>query len=256
MQSLQADGQQVLVQKDLAAQVERLPLPGLECTGPQVPGRDLIADSLGLGLDLLDDGIPDGPDSVPVQSVPKQVHATWPGLGRPLDGPTRLFTGLVYKSIRGVTQLVGASIDVALAQLAPLLGESVPGPEREAMLANGPGHGCGHNLLGTASAFAAIAAKMARANPRRVGAIAGDLAGVEEIFALKDLMTRLGVVNLDCRQDGAAFDPSWGRASYLFNSTIVGIESADALLLVGTNPRREAAVLNARIRKHWRTSAH
>ena len=103
-------------------------------------------------------------------------------------------------------------------------------------------------------AFAAIAAKMARANPRRVGAIVGDLAAVEEIFALKDLMTRLGVVNLDCRQDGAAFDPSWGRASYLFNSTIAGIESADALLLVGTNPRREAAVLNARIRKHWRAS--
>jgi NADH-quinone oxidoreductase subunit G len=104
------------------------------------------------------------------------------------------------------------------------------------------------------AAFAAIAAKMARANPRRVGAIVGDLAAVEEIFALKDMMTRLGVVNLDCRQDGAAFDPSWGRASYLFNSTIAGIESADALLLVGTNPRREAAVLNARIRKHWRAS--
>ena len=103
-------------------------------------------------------------------------------------------------------------------------------------------------------AFAAIAAKMARANPRRVGTIVGDLAAVEEIFALKDLMTRFGVVNLDCRQDGAAFDPSWGRASYLFNSTIAGIESADALLLVGTNPRREAAVLNARIRKRWRTS--
>ena len=103
-------------------------------------------------------------------------------------------------------------------------------------------------------AFAAIAARMARANPRRVGAIVGDLAAVEEIFALKDLMTRLGVVNLDCRQDGAAFDTSWGRATYLFNATIGGIESADALLLVGTNPRREAAVLNARIRKHWRTS--
>jgi NADH-quinone oxidoreductase subunit G len=103
-------------------------------------------------------------------------------------------------------------------------------------------------------AFAAIAARMARANPHRVGAIVGDLAAVEEIFALKDLMTRLGVVNLDCRQDGAAFDPSWGRATYLFNATIGGIESADALLLVGTNPRREAAVLNARIRKHWRTS--
>ena len=65
-------------------------------------------------------------------------------------------------------------------------------------------------------------------------------------------MTRLGVVNLDCRQDGAALDPKWGRASYLFNATIAGIEKADAVLIVGSNPRREAAVLNARIRKRWR----
>jgi NADH-quinone oxidoreductase subunit G len=88
-----------------------------------------------------------------------------------------------------------------------------------------------------------------------MGAIVGDLAAVEEIFALKDLMTRLEVANLDCRQDGAAVDPKWGRASYLFNATISGIEKADALLIVGSNPRREAAVLNARIRKRWRTGA-
>src|ERR1700683_5136012 len=101
-------------------------------------------------------------------------------------------------------------------------------------------------------AFGAIAAKVARGNPKRTGALVGDLAAVEEIFALQDLMTRLGVSNLDCRQDGAALDPKWGRASYLFNTTIAGSEDADALLLVGTNPRREAAVLNARIRKRWR----
>ncbi len=101
-------------------------------------------------------------------------------------------------------------------------------------------------------AFSAIAAKVAKANPKRMGALVGDLAGVEEIFALKDLMTRLGVTNLDCRQDGAAFDPAWGRASYLFNATIAGIDAADALLIVGSNPRREAAILNARIRKRWR----
>ncbi|MGA3309349.1 MAG: NADH-quinone oxidoreductase subunit NuoG [Xanthobacteraceae bacterium] len=103
-------------------------------------------------------------------------------------------------------------------------------------------------------AFGAIADKLARANPKRVGALVGDLAAVEEIFALKDLMTRLGVGNLDCRQDGSALDPKWGRASYLFNATIAGIDSADALLMVGSNPRREAAVLNARIRKRWRTA--
>ena len=63
---------------------------------------------------------------------------------------------------------------------------------------------------------------------------------------------RLGSRNFDCRQDGAKLDPRLGRASYLFNTTIEGIEQADAILLVGTNPRLEAAVLNARIRKRWR----
>jgi NADH-quinone oxidoreductase subunit G len=102
------------------------------------------------------------------------------------------------------------------------------------------------------NAFDAIAAKVKATPAPRIGAVVGDLAAVEEIFALKDLMTRLGVVNLDCRQDGAALDPKRGRATYLFNATIAGIEKADALLIVGSNPRREAAVLNARIRKRWR----
>jgi NADH-quinone oxidoreductase subunit G len=101
-------------------------------------------------------------------------------------------------------------------------------------------------------AFGAIAHKLERANARRVGALVGDLAAVEEIFALKDLMTRLGVANLDCRQDGSALDPSWGRATYLFNASVAGIQAADALLIVGATPRKEAAVLNARIRKRWR----
>ena len=105
------------------------------------------------------------------------------------------------------------------------------------------------------AAFAAIAARLKSSRPERIGAIVGDLAAVEEIFALKDLMTRLGVGNLDCRQDGSAVDPAWGRASYRFNATIAGIETSDALLLVGANPRREAAVLNARIRKRWRAGS-
>jgi NADH-quinone oxidoreductase subunit G len=101
-------------------------------------------------------------------------------------------------------------------------------------------------------AFQAIAAKVAKTSPKRVGAIVGDLAAVEEIFALKDLMTRLQVTNLDCRQDGSSFDPACGRATYLFNAGIPGIDAADALLIVGSNPRKEAAILNARIRKRWR----
>ncbi len=100
-------------------------------------------------------------------------------------------------------------------------------------------------------AFEAIRARVASASPDRIGAIAGDLAAAEDMFALKDLMTRLGSRNLDA-QDGAALDPAQGRATYLFNATIAGIEQADALLIVGANPRREAAVLNARIRKRWR----
>src|SRR5215216_2699063 len=82
-------------------------------------------------------------------------------------------------------------------------------------------------------AFAAIAAKVKAARPDRIGAIAGDLAAIEEMFALKELMTQLGAANVDCRQDGTALDPAWGRATYLFNATIVGIEAADALLIIG-----------------------
>src|SRR5262249_30648864 len=101
-------------------------------------------------------------------------------------------------------------------------------------------------------AFRAIAARMKGTRPERIGAIAGDLAAGEEMFALKDLMGRIGTGHLDCRQDGTALDPRWGRATYLFNAGIAGIERADALLIVGSNPRKEAAVLNARIRKRWR----
>jgi NADH-quinone oxidoreductase subunit G len=101
-------------------------------------------------------------------------------------------------------------------------------------------------------AFAAIAEKVAASKPERIAAIAGDLASVEEMFALKALMDGLGSANLDCRQDGAALDPALGRSSYLFNATIEGIEDADAVLIIGSNPRLEAPVLNARIRKRMR----
>jgi NADH-quinone oxidoreductase subunit G len=99
-------------------------------------------------------------------------------------------------------------------------------------------------------AFEAIATRLRTARPERMAAIVGDLAALEEIKALKDLMAGFGVVNLDCRQDGAKlhFAP---RQSYLFNSAIAGIDFSDAILLIGANPRWEAPVLNARIRKAW-----
>jgi NADH-quinone oxidoreductase subunit G len=103
-----------------------------------------------------------------------------------------------------------------------------------------------------AAAFVAIADKVKATRPERTGAIAGDLASVEEVFALRELMRSLGVKNLDCRAPGERLDPALGRASYIFNPTIAGIEQADAILIVGADPRHEAAVLNARIRRRWR----
>ena len=101
-------------------------------------------------------------------------------------------------------------------------------------------------------ALGVVADKLKAARPERIAAIAGDLAGAEEMFALGHLLVLLGSPNFDCRQDGAKLDPRLGRASYLFNTTIEGIERADAILLVGTNPRLEASLVNARIRKRWR----
>jgi NADH-quinone oxidoreductase subunit G len=107
-----------------------------------------------------------------------------------------------------------------------------------------------------AEAFAAIVARVRGTTPAKMAAIVGDLAAAEEIKALKDLMTVLGVLHLDCRQDGAkiAANSSDGRIprqTYLFNTGIAGVEAADAILLVGANPRWDAPVLNARIRKTW-----
>ncbi|MCC6736409.1 MAG: NADH-quinone oxidoreductase subunit G [Bauldia sp.] len=102
------------------------------------------------------------------------------------------------------------------------------------------------------AAFGAIASAVRGKQGARIGAIAGDLATAEEMFALKALMHALGSQNIDCRQDGSTLDPAFGRASYVFNPTIAGIDSADAILIVGSDPRHEASVLNARIRKRWR----
>jgi NADH-quinone oxidoreductase subunit G len=101
-------------------------------------------------------------------------------------------------------------------------------------------------------AFGAIAERLKGLPGSRFAAVAGDLAACEEMFALKLLAKVLGSPNIDCRQEGAKLDPALGRASYLFNSTIEGIDQANAILLVGTNPRDEAPVLNARILKRIR----
>jgi NADH-quinone oxidoreductase subunit G len=105
-----------------------------------------------------------------------------------------------------------------------------------------------------AEAFAAVAAKIKAAAPDRIGVIAGDLQDAESMKAAMDLFTALGSPNIDCRQDGSALHPKYGRESYLFNTTIAGIEDADAIMIIGSNPRKEAAMVNARIRKRWLAS--
>ncbi len=101
-------------------------------------------------------------------------------------------------------------------------------------------------------ALKSLSTALRKAKPNRIAAIAGNQADAESMFALKSLMTRLGSPNIDCRQDGAKIGGN--RAGYLFNSAIAGIDDADALLIIGSNPRIEAAVLNARIRRNWLSS--
>jgi NADH-quinone oxidoreductase subunit G len=99
-----------------------------------------------------------------------------------------------------------------------------------------------------------VAGKLLATPADRIGVIAGDLQDVESMKAALDLFRGLGVASLDCRQDGMALGDA-ARESWLFNSTLQGIEEADHILLVGTNPRLEAAVFNARLRKRWLAGA-
>ncbi|EKG21039.1 NADH:ubiquinone oxidoreductase 75kDa subunit conserved site [Macrophomina phaseolina MS6] len=85
-------------------------------------------------------------------------------------------------------------------------------------------------------------------------AVAGALVETESMVAMKDLANRLGSENLALDTKNGSEPAPHGvdvRSNYTFNSKIYGVEEADFILLVGTNPRHEAAVLNARIRKHW-----
>ena len=99
-------------------------------------------------------------------------------------------------------------------------------------------------------ALNAVAAKLKAAPADRIGVIAGDLQDAESMKATLDLFRALGSANTDCRQDGSILG-SGPRESWLFNTSLIGIEQADAVLLVGVNPRTEAPLLNTRLRKIW-----
>ncbi|MEX0643735.1 MAG: NADH-quinone oxidoreductase subunit NuoG, partial [Parvularculaceae bacterium] len=105
-----------------------------------------------------------------------------------------------------------------------------------------------------ADALALVGDKLNSTPKEKIAAVVGDLVPTEAVKALKDLMAAIGTPHTDCRQDGAPLGLGNGggeRAGYLFNSGIAAIERADAILLVGTNPRLEAPMINARLRKAW-----
>ncbi len=101
-------------------------------------------------------------------------------------------------------------------------------------------------------AFSAIRERVAAVRGERIAAVVGDQCDAEAMVALKDLLNGLGSSRVECRQDGAALDASV-RGAYLFNAGVAGIDTADVILLVGSNPRIEAPVLNARIRRRYLT---
>ncbi len=100
------------------------------------------------------------------------------------------------------------------------------------------------------TAFAAVKDKLAGVDPSKVAFIIGDMVDCESMVLVKDLAAAVGTPHVDCRQDGAKLGGG-PRAEYLFNTTIAGIEQADACLLIGANPRYEAPLINARLRKRW-----
>ena len=99
-------------------------------------------------------------------------------------------------------------------------------------------------------AFRAIARKVGSARPGHIGAIAGDQCDAESMYALLKLMRGLGSPNTDCRQDGSVIGTG-DRSGYVFNSGFNGLEETDFVLMIGANPRHEAAVVNARLRRRW-----
>jgi NADH-quinone oxidoreductase subunit G len=99
-------------------------------------------------------------------------------------------------------------------------------------------------------AYNAIAEKIKSLKASEIAALTGQFSAAEEIFALKKLLEKLEVKNFDCRLSGEKLTTN-DHASYLFNTSIAGIENADALLIIGSNPRKDAPILNARIRKRF-----
>lgn len=87
--------------------------------------------------------------------------------------------------------------------------------------------------------------RLLNSKPEKIASIIGDLASIESIYALKKLMDLIKSPNTECRQDGSKI--SGGRERWLFNSKLSGIDESDGCLLIGTNPKIEAAIINSRL---------
>ncbi|MCP5382670.1 MAG: NADH-quinone oxidoreductase subunit G [Kordiimonadaceae bacterium] len=98
-------------------------------------------------------------------------------------------------------------------------------------------------------AFDIIAKKLKGLSGDQIAGLVGDLCDAESMYAFKALMSSLGA-SVECRQDGSKVGAKH-RVGYLFNSGVTGIDEADACLIIGSNPRKESPVLNARLRQRW-----
>ncbi|MFT7098239.1 MAG: NADH-quinone oxidoreductase subunit G [Rickettsiales bacterium] len=101
-----------------------------------------------------------------------------------------------------------------------------------------------------AEAYKFIAQNIKGLKGEEIAALSGRLSSVEEVTALKILMEKLGSDNIDCREIDSSIDAN-DPASYIFNTTISGIDNADSCLIIGVNPRTVAPIINARIRKRF-----
>ncbi len=97
-------------------------------------------------------------------------------------------------------------------------------------------------------AIEVISKKINSIDPKNIGAHVGDMTSLENIFAFKNFLSKIKCENYDFR-DKNFYINSTDKINYLFNSSIKGIEDADLILLIGCNPRHEATMVNARIRK-------
>ena len=95
-----------------------------------------------------------------------------------------------------------------------------------------------------------ISEKIKKTDPKNIGGHLGDMASIESIFSFREFLKKIGSENYDFREKKIYINPE-NKENYLFNTTIKKIEESDLILLIGTNPRHEATIVNARLRKSF-----